>query len=182
MNISFETENYYVRETIFSDYEYYIKWETDPDMTKYFALDSDRSYEDVVVEGFAFKSDRSVVDCTIVDKDGDVPVGRIIIGRIEDHYKSVDITKIYVGGNRRGQGIGGEVLVGLIKYLFREKDLERVTLDHFRDNHRAAALYERLGFVREGIARNACAKDGVYYDLHLMSMLREEFLENARYR
>ncbi len=175
MKVKFETKNYLVRETEFGDYEYYHVWENDLEMTKYFALDKGRTYENVVVEGFAYKNDSSVVDCTIVDKNSNEPLGRIIIGRIEEHYKSLDITKIYVGGTNRGNGVGREVLEGLLKYLFEDLQMERVTLDHFTGNTGAASLYERLGFVREGVARNACSKDGVYYDLHLMSMLSKEY-------
>ena len=53
--------------------------------------------------------------------------------------------------------------------------MERVSLDYYTGNKGAKALYEKLGFRNEGIARNATKKDGRYYDLHLMSMLRTEF-------
>ena len=55
--------------------------------------------------------------------------------------------------------------------------MERVTLDYYTGNKRASTLYESLGFKSEGIARNATRKDGRYYDLHLMSMLRAEFFD-----
>ncbi|MBE6029269.1 MAG: GNAT family N-acetyltransferase [Clostridiales bacterium] len=175
MAVRIETDNYIIRDVQFSDYEYFARWEVDPDMTKYFALDKDRTYEDVVTEGFAFKEDKSVIDLTITEKSTGNPLGRIIISRIEPHYKSLDITKIYIGGDRRGQGIGREVLIGLMKYLFEELDMQRVTLDYFTGNVKAANLYRRLGFVDEGVARNACSKDGIYYDLNLMSILRDEY-------
>ncbi len=62
-----------------------------------------------------------------------------------------------------------------MKYLFEELDMQRVTLDYFTGNVKAANLYRRLGFVDEGVARNACSKDGIYYDLNLMSILRDEY-------
>ncbi|MCQ2546522.1 MAG: GNAT family N-acetyltransferase [Clostridia bacterium] len=175
MGIAIETDVLLIRETVFDDYRYYVEWENDPEMTRYFALDKGRTYEDVVTEGFAYKNNESVIDLTITEKDTGEPLGRIIISRIEPHYKSADITKIYVGGNNRGQGIGTEALQGILHYFFCEMGYERVTLDYFTGNTRAAALYRSLGFVDEGVARNACSKDGVYYDLNLMSMLRSEY-------
>lgn len=175
MSTRIETEHYMIRDVCFSDYEYFAKWEVDPDMTRYFALDKDRTYEDVVTEGFAYKEDKSVMDLTITEKDSGKPLGRVIISRIEPHYKSLDITKIYVGGDMRGKGIGSETLEGLLKYCFEEMDLQRVTLDYFTGNTKAAALYRKMGFVDEGVARNACSKDGIYYDLNLMSILRDEY-------
>lgn len=175
MAVRIETPNYVIRDVCFSDYEKFAEWEIDPDMTRYFALDKDRTYEDVVTEGFAFKEDKSVIDLTITDRSTAQPLGRVIISRIEPHYKSLDITKIYVGGSNRGKGIGRETLKGLLQYFFEECGMQRVTLDYFTGNTRAADLYRSLGFVDEGVARNACSKDGVYYDLNLMSMLRDEY-------
>lgn len=175
MTVKIETDNFIIRDVRFGDYEYFAEWEVDPDMTRYFALDRDRTYEDVVTEGFAFREDRSVLDLTITEKVSGDSLGRVIISRIEPHYKSLDITKIYVGGNMRGKGIGSEVMKGLLKYLFEELDMHRVTLDYFTGNTRARDLYRKLGFVDEGVARDACSKDGIYYDLNLMSILKDEY-------
>lgn len=177
MGIVIQTENYTIREAEFDDYEYFMKWENDSEMTKYFALDKGRTYEDVVTEGFAFRQDSSVIDMTITETKTGVPRGRVIISRIDSHYRSLDITKIYVGGDMRGKGIGRETLKGLLKYFFETMKMERVTLDYFTGNVRAAELYRSLGFVDEGVARNACSKDGVYYDLNLMSMLSSEYFK-----
>ena len=45
-----ETQNFVIRETRFSDYEYFTKWECDENITKYMSFDENRSYEDVVTE------------------------------------------------------------------------------------------------------------------------------------
>lgn len=177
MEIRIETPNYIIRPAAFSDYEHFCEWENDAEMTRYFALDSDRTYEDVVTEGFRLKYDDSVMDMTITERKSGEPLGRVIISRIDMHYKSLDITKIYVGSGMRGKGIGRETLEGLLKYFFESMDMERVTLDYFTGNMRAAALYRSLGFVDEGVARNACSKDGVYYDLNLMSILSSEYFK-----
>ena len=174
-NVRIETEHYVLRNVVFSDYEYFAEWEVDPDMTRFFALDKDRTYEDVVTEGFAYKEDKGATDLTITEKGTGRPLGRVIITRIEPHYKSLDITKIYIGGDMRGKGIGRETLRGLLKYFFEECGMQRVTLDYFTGNTKAASLYRRLGFVDEAVARNGCSKDGIYYDLNLMSILRDEY-------
>ena len=175
MSVKIETENLIIRDVCFGDYKYFAEWEVDPDMTRYFSLDADRTYEDVVTEGFEFEADKGVLDLTITRKADGEPLGRIIITRIDRHSRSLDVTKIYVGGGRRGTGIGTESLLGLMKYLFEEKGLQRVTLDYYTGNTRAADLYRKLGFVDEGVARNATCKDGKYYDLNLMSILRDEY-------
>ena len=75
----------------------------------------------------------------------------------------------------RGNGCGEDVMRNLLEYFFTFMHMERVSLDYYTGNKAAQNLYEKLGFVNEGIARNATKKNGRYYDLNLMSMLRTEF-------
>lgn len=171
-----ETQNFIIRETEFRDYEYFAVWEKDPVVTKYLSFDEERTYEDVVTEGLYNKFNKERIDLTIVARQSGEPVGRIYISRIDRHSDSLDITKFYIGDPRLwGKGIGREIMNEVLEYCFTFLHMERVTLDYYTGNKRASTLYESLGFKSEGVARNATKKDGRYYDLHLMSMLRSEF-------
>ena len=171
-----ETQNFIIRETEFRDYEYFAVWEKDPVVTKYLSFDEERTYEDVVTEGLYNKFYKERIDLTIVARQSGEPVGRIYISRIDRHSDSLDITKFYIGDPKLwGKGIGREIMNEVLEYCFTFLHMERVTLDYYTGNKRASTLYESLGFKSEGVARNATKKDGRYYDLHLMSMLRSEF-------
>ncbi|NLD18794.1 MAG: GNAT family N-acetyltransferase [Clostridiales bacterium] len=171
-----ETKNYLIRETEFNDYEYFVRWETDKDVIRYLSFDEKRTYEDVVKEALYSKLDETKLDFTVVARATGKPVGRVNITRIDSHSDSLDITKLYIGERDMwGKGMGREIVMEVLHYCFTFLHMERVTLDYYTGNKRAAALYERLGFKNEGIARNATKKDGKYYDLHLMSLLRSEF-------
>lgn len=171
-----ETQNFIIRETEFRDYEYFAVWEKDPVVTKYLSFDEERTYEDVVTEGLYNKFNKERIDLTIVARQSGEPVGRIYISRIDRHSDSLDITKFYIGDPKLwGKGIGREIMNEVLEYCFTFLHMERVTLDYYTGNKRASTLYESLGFKSEGVARNATKKDGKYYDLHLMSMLRAEF-------
>ena len=171
-----ETKNFVIRETEFRDYEYFAIWETDPDVIRYLSYDEGRTYEDIVKEGFLNNLDPSKMDLTIVSRTMERPIGRISISRIDRYSDSLDITKMYIGEKSLwGQGVGREVMMELLEYCFTFLHMERVTLDFYTGNKRGSALYESLGFRHEGTARNAAKKDGRYYDLHIMSMLRSEF-------
>ena len=88
----------------------------------------------------------------------------------------MDITRIYIADPAiRGQGLGEEALRAALKLAFEEMRRERVTLDHFAENEIASKLYLKAGFHYEGVMRHGGKKDGMYVDLHLMSMLREEY-------
>ena len=173
-----ETQNYLIRESQFSDYEYFAKWEIDPAVTEFLSYDEGRTYEDVVAEAYANKSDDTKIDYTIVDKNLNKPIGRVYISRIDRHSDSLDITKMYIGDkDYRGKGVAKEVMIEILRYCFIFMHMERVSLDYYTGNDRASALYEKLGFKNEGVARNSTKKDGKYYDLNLMSMLKSEFFE-----
>lgn len=74
-----------------------------------------------------------------------------------------------------GQGYGAEALGLLLDFAFNELNLHRVQLTVFSYNSRAAALYEKLGFQREGVQREALERDGRRYDLYLYGILRREW-------
>lgn len=170
-----ETMRFSIRESEFKDYEHFARMESDPDLIRFLSFDTDRTFEDVVTECFQNKMDSTKQDYTIIDRETDLPVGRIYLSRIDTTTDSLDITKYYLDKTHWGHGYSREILKELLEYCFTFLHMERVTLDYFTGNKRAAALYTGLGFNGEGVARNAAKKDGKYYDLHLMSILRSEF-------
>ena len=70
----------------------------------------------------------------------------------------------------RGQGIGRRLLQHTLEAA-RAGGLSRVELTVRQDNPAAIALYEKLGFVAEGVQRNAFKVDGRYHDLVMMAVL-----------
>ncbi len=70
----------------------------------------------------------------------------------------------------RGQSVGGRLLEATLAEA-RRADFERIELDVYADNARAIALYERVGFVREGVQRDASLIDGVYRDAIMMAIV-----------
>ena len=175
-----ETKNLVIRETIFEDCQYFAKWETDPEITQFLSFDEDRTYKDVVQEWILDERDETKLQFTVVRKSIKQPIGRIYISRMDQRCDSLDITKLYFAGSEnRNKGFGKELMRELLEYCFVFLHMERVTLDYYTGNKSAAALYEKMGFEKEGVARNATKKDGKYYDLHLMSMLRAEYFDKV---
>lgn len=178
-----ETKNLIIRETVFEDCQYFAKWEIDPEITQYLSYEEDRTYEDVVEEWILDKQDPTVLQYTVVRKDIDQPIGRIYITKVNRKCDSLDITKLYIAGEEnRKLGFAEELMKELLEHCFVFLHMERVTLDHYNGNNAAAHLYDKIGFQREGVARNATKKNGKYYDLHLMSLLRSEFFEKVHDR
>jgi ribosomal protein S18 acetylase RimI-like enzyme len=61
----------------------------------------------------------------------------------------------------RGCGVGRRLLEATLAQA-RRAGFKGIELDVYADNPRAIALYEKAGFVREGIVRDASLIDGVF--------------------
>ena len=171
-----ESSRLYLRESTFDDCRYFAEWETKPAVTEFFTINAGRDYEEVVREFLGREGDETQVQFTVCLKADDRPVGRIYISRIDEHYDSLDITRIYIADPAmRGKGLGEEALRLALAYAFEDRGCERVTLDYFTGNRIASTLYQKVGFQNEGNMRHGGKKNGEYVDLHLMSMLRNEY-------
>jgi RimJ/RimL family protein N-acetyltransferase len=73
----------------------------------------------------------------------------------------------------RGRGLGRRLIEAALTAV-RESDIVRVELDVYEDNTRAIALYEKVGFIREGIVRRAACIDGQFIDAISMALLFDE--------
>lgn len=73
----------------------------------------------------------------------------------------------------RGCGIGTALLREALPGA-RAFGFTRIELGYRGGNSRVAALYERFGFVREGVQRKAVRVDGVYEDLICMALVHDQ--------
>ena len=74
-----------------------------------------------------------------------------------------------------GKGYGRESMDIVLKFAFHELNLHRVQLSVFSYNLRAIALYEELGFTKEGVFREHLERDGQRFDMYLYGLLRKEW-------
>ena len=70
-----------------------------------------------------------------------------------------------------GKGYGGEALQLLVRLAFRSLGLHRVYLRVHAYNERALRLYQRAGFSREGVDREAHFYRGRWHDVVRMALL-----------
>jgi RimJ/RimL family protein N-acetyltransferase len=73
----------------------------------------------------------------------------------------------------RGQGLGLRLLKTTLERA-GEAGFVRIELAVYADNARAIALYDKAGFVREGVVRDAVLVDGQYRDAIAMALIRRE--------
>jgi RimJ/RimL family protein N-acetyltransferase len=70
----------------------------------------------------------------------------------------------------RDQGLGQRLITATLDEA-RRRGFHRVDLDAHADNLRAIRLYEKVGFVHEGVSRDAVMIDGRYIDSVKMAII-----------
>ena len=75
----------------------------------------------------------------------------------------------------RGAGLGTDAVNAIADFCFGQLRLERLWLVTDAVNTRAQHVYEKAGFVREGVLRKAFYQDGVFQDDIMMAMLHSDW-------
>lgn len=79
--------------------------------------------------------------------------------------------------NVRGKGYGTEAMNLILEFGFHELNLHRIQLNVLSYNTPAIALYEKVGFTKEGAYREFVQRDGKKYDMYLYGLLYPEWLK-----
>ena len=109
----------------------------------------------------------------VAEADGDI-IGNLLIsvdrGVATEHLGVLSIT---IAESWRDAGIGTEMVTGAQRWA-AERGLRKISLGVFPDNERAIAVYEKQGFVREGLRRQQYRSGETYRDEVLMAWFPQE--------
>jgi RimJ/RimL family protein N-acetyltransferase len=120
----------------------------------------------------ANQDDRATFIITLPDDD--TPRGEIVLMDIDDN-RSASLRIGLFRDEDFGKGYGTEALRLVLDYGFGTLNLHRIGLDVFDFNPRAIHVYEKLGFKREGVQRDALFYDGEFHDSIVMGILEDEW-------
>ncbi|MFZ6843840.1 ribosomal protein S5-alanine N-acetyltransferase [Undibacterium sp. RuTC16W] len=73
-----------------------------------------------------------------------------------------------------GQGYMTEALQAAIQHMFTQQGLHRIMANHMPENKRSAAVLQRLGFEREGLAKSYLKINGAWRDHVLNSLVNNQ--------
>ena len=173
-------ERLYARPVDDSDAERFQRWMNDPavrDSLGHHLPMSERMQREFL-EGVGKRPDE--IHLCLALKDSDRHIGGM--GLIQINAKDrVALFGIYIGeGDCRGKGYGLEATRLMLRYAFETLNLNRVELNVFDFNRAAIHVYEKVGFVREGVRRESCFLNGRYHDTLAYGLLAREYFAAAR--
>ena len=109
-------------------------------------------------------------------------IGTIFL-RSVDKVNGSGVVGIFIGDRRYlGKGYGTDALNVLLDFGFGEVRLERIELEVFDYNLRAIRSYQKAGFQTDALLRRSRFHHGEHHDVHLMSILRDDWLALPRKR
>ncbi|KAK1761594.1 acyl-CoA N-acyltransferase [Echria macrotheca] len=92
------------------------------------------------------------------------------------HHRSLNLG-ILIATEHQGRGYGTEAINWALDWAFAVAGVHAVRLTAFSYNERGIKLYERLGFVKEGIRRESLYFNCQWHNHVMYSMLEKEWAE-----
>lgn len=163
-----------------TDLTYIREWVNDPEITNTLSdiflyphtEHETESYLKMMVEGNAASK-----GFIIADRDSKEYIGQIDLHNIDWKNRNA-VLGIVIGRKEYwGQGYGSEAIRLLLDFVFMSLNLHRLELEVYEYNDRAYRCYLKCGFQEEGRLRKKLYRNGKYWDVICMSILRSEYEE-----
>ncbi|MCG7346293.1 GNAT family N-acetyltransferase [Sporosarcina sp. ACRSL] len=166
------------RKMVENDIEQYHSWRNDLHVMKttspsldLYSLEETRSFvENIILKSTSSKS------YIIEEREGNTAIGVTSLINIDTKNRNAECIIDIGEKDYWGKGYGTEALDMLLEYAFLELNLHRVSLRVFSFNERAIHIYQKLGFVKEGVMRESLYRNGEWHDIIIMGILKREYL------
>ncbi|MGW3264021.1 GNAT family N-acetyltransferase [Streptomyces sp. NPDC001056] len=117
------------------------------------------------------------LDLAVVELTTGNVVGEAVLNAWDPGNESCGFRICLVPGTY-GHGLGTEATRLIVGHGFEELGLHRVSLEVYAFNPRARRVYEKAGFVAEGVLRDALLWEGERVDAVVMSILAPEWFRH----
>ena len=174
----------YLRAPERSDIGDFVRWFNDAEVLDNLAMSAPMSEaaETVWFDRMLERQGSTDFHFVICLLDGDRAIGTAGLHGI-DHVNGSAEFGIAIGEKAEwDKGYGTDALRAICDFGFGELRLERIGLYVYADNARGRRAYEKAGFSLEGTMRRAHFAHGRHEDVHVMSLLRDEWQPRAKRR
>ncbi len=155
----------------------FVKWMNDPEVRDGLLVYEPMSsgMEERWFESLADRPNDRVFGIELTGGGASRHVGNVGLHGIDWHHRRAEVGIVIGEKDCWGQGYGREAMALMMRFGFHELGLHRIELEVFESNPRAMKTYRALGFVEEGVRRQAVFQGGRFLDCTHLGMLRPEF-------
>jgi RimJ/RimL family protein N-acetyltransferase len=174
-------KNIYLRPVEITDAALIQKWHNDPELRKLGSggeLSTTKEKEEEDIKNTHSSKDQAYF--MIVKKSDNKSIGFIRLNCLTGSSRNVWLRMIIGDKNSWGGNYASSALHAVLEWLFYELTIHRVSLETYSTNKRALRFFEKMGFKREGISREAHFADGRYYDIICFGLLKNEYHQKIK--
>jgi diamine N-acetyltransferase len=152
----------------------FVRWFNDPETTQFLLRGPPMSLEGEE-QWYASLLTRNLDPVFCIETLDGKLIGNIGIMHLDWTDRRAEIGVMIGEKDHWSRGFGTEAITLLLRYMFEELNLERVSLFCDEANLRAQRCYQKCGFRPEGKFRHHRFRNGAYSDDVIMSILRSEW-------
>lgn len=145
------------------DCELMLEWMRDDDITSCFREPFEQYTKEKVLNFIKNSFNDNNQHFAIVDLN-DNYLGTISLKNISYINKNAEYA-IVMRKQAQGKGLATEATNKILQYAFKDLKLHKIYLNVLEENKKAIRLYEKVGFIKEGISVDHIFKDGKYRNL-----------------
>lgn len=123
----------------------------------------------------AIKEDKNNLRLAICLTENHCLIGLVNLTNIDHVNKKAEFSIIIGDKNQQGKGYGLFATQLMLKHAYEELNLHKVWLSVLQTNKNAQHIYQKIGFITDGILRQDVFKNNKYQNLIIMSMLKDEY-------
>ncbi len=114
----------------------------------------------------------------VADRESDAFLGMVVLFELDRRHGRAE-TGFWLTPGARGRGVATEAIGLAVDWSFEALELHRVEMRTLPELERVLALAERLGFQKEGFARERNVERGRRVDVVSLAVLRPEWTAPA---
>lgn len=161
-----------------SDAERYARWLSDPEVHQFLARRQKMTVQEEKKFLRRLMKNKSEHVFAIDTKKG-VHIGSVGL-KFTEQDKRAELGIVIGDKEYWGRGCGTDAMKTILRYGFGKLKLHKIELGVMSYNPRAIAVYEKLGFRREGVKREHSLWRGKFYDSLIMGILSKEWKTKAK--
>lgn len=169
-------EQVYIRILEETDIPTTTKWMNDPELSDIMGYLPAFSLQNQLEWYKKIANDNTRYIFAICNNSDNKHIGNVGLGNI-DYINRHCMFNIFIYESKdRHKGVGTEATILALEFAFNRLNMNKVYLQTSERFVEAIRLYQKLGFVKDGIMRQHRYSNGNYEDKILFSMLKSEFI------